>query len=60
MIKVEFNSEVEGVTEVTCHHITVLLNKIHLHFTKTIRWEIDVKDICLVNGERISFSRLKL
>lgn len=54
MIKVEFNSEIEGVTEVNCHHITVSAKKIMLHFTRLIKWDIEFCDIKQITESQVS------
>lgn len=41
MIKVQFNSEVNGVREVNCHHVTREGGRMLLHFTKAVAWEVE-------------------
>lgn len=40
MINIQFNSEVNGVTECNCHHVTVDGNEMLIHFTKKIVWKV--------------------
>jgi len=54
MIKVEFNSEVNGVTEVICHHTDFIASAgkifLQLHFTKVIKWLVDPVEVKCSTG----------
>lgn len=41
MIKVQFKTEVNGVTECNCHHLTPEGYYILIHFTREIFWKVE-------------------
>jgi hypothetical protein len=59
MINVEFNSEMNGVTQVNCHHVTMPHPNVVLHFTKYITWNVlasDIKSIQEYAGTPLGFA----